>query len=112
MMFLSEPFDSLEDIRERLLPFNCYSFPEIPDSDDLRSELNVLEPLCESILTRKRRLEQDFRARFNRFNSEITTGEDLMMTEFLNEAERDQLDKDWKHLQEQKRKKQNPQRQD
>lgn len=89
------------------MPFNCYSFPEIQDSDNFRSELNVLEPLSESILTRKRRLEQEFRARFNRFNSEITTGEDIMMTEFFNDAEREQLDQDWKKLQEQKRKKQN-----
>lgn len=94
MINIKDPFTSLEDIRERLMPFNCFSYPQIPERDDVQSEDVILEPLSMSIATRKRKLEQQFRHKFNTYNTELTAGEDVLISELLLEAERNALDED------------------
>jgi hypothetical protein len=73
----------MADIRDRLLPFNCFSFPDITENDVEKSYSDVLTPLCDSLLERKRKLEQDFRCKFNRYNSELTMGEDVLINDLL-----------------------------
>lgn len=76
------------------MPFNCFSYPQIPERDDVQSEDVILEPLSMSIATRKRKLEQQFRHKFNTYNTELTAGEDVLISELLLEAERNALDED------------------
>lgn len=50
-----------------------------------------MEPLCEEILTRKRRMEQDFRNKFNNWNCLQAVGEDLLMEKLAIELEMDEI---------------------
>ena len=77
-----------------MLPFNCFSYPEISAGDEALSVSQVFEPLCQSVIDRKRKLEQSFRAKFNRFNREVSAGEDVLCAELQLEAEKAALEED------------------
>lgn len=84
---ISEPFSSIEDATSRLLPFHCFSYPEISKRDDQLSEDVVLEPLCERILHRKRNLEEQFRERFLKDTQDMSFCEDFLMNRLFTESE-------------------------
>jgi len=84
---INEPFTSMEDVTTRLLPFHCFSYPEIPESDDLLSEEVVFEPLCERLLHRKRNLEEQFRKRFLADTQDRAFCEDVLMNRLFTESE-------------------------
>ena len=77
----------MEDVTARLLPFHCFSYPEIPESDDLLSEEAVYEPLCERLLHRKRNLEEQFRKRFLSDTQDRAFCEDVLMNRLFTESE-------------------------
>jgi len=77
----------MEDVTSRLLPFHCFSYPEIPESDDLLSEEVVFEPLCERLLHRKRNLEEQFRKRFLSDTQDRAFCEDVLMNRLFTESE-------------------------
>jgi hypothetical protein len=77
----------MEDVTTRLLPFHCFSYPEIPESDDLLSEEVVFEPLCERLLHRKRNLEEQFRKRFLADTQDRAFCEDVLMNRLFTESE-------------------------
>lgn len=87
MLEINEPFESIGDMKDRLLPFHCFTYPEISEKDDQLSEDAVLEPLSEKILQRKRNIEEQFRDRFMRDNQEMTFGEQFLIERLFTESE-------------------------
>ena len=53
----------------------------------------LFQPMCDALLRRKRKIEQDFRSRFNTWNDGITDGESLLMEKLAIEYEREELRK-------------------
>lgn len=91
LLNINEPFSSVRDFQSRLLPFHCSLPPPVTSRDESHAELSVMEPMCDSILTRKRQMESDFRNKFNRWNIMQAEGEDLLMEKLQIELEMDEI---------------------
>jgi len=90
-MNVNEPFDNMDDVTQRLIPFHCAVEPIIKPIDEDYAENEIMEPFCSSLLERKRRLEQRIRWRFNNDNRSLAEGEDLLMERLAIEMERDEM---------------------
>ena len=88
----SEPFCSITDLESRLLPFHCSMLPQITPHDEALAESNVLDPFCSHMLQRKRRIEQEFRQKFQTWDCGLSmAGEDLLMEKLAIEMELDAI---------------------
>ena len=92
MFECSEPFCSISDLESRLLPFHCSMLPPISAHDESLSESLVFEPFCFDLQQRKRRIEQEFRQKFQTWDCGLSmAGEELLMDKLAVELELDEI---------------------
>lgn len=92
LLNIDEPFCSITDLESRLLPFHCSMLPQITSHDEALAESTVLDPFCSHMLQRKRRIEQEFRQKFQTWDCGLSmAGEDLLMEKLAIEMELDAI---------------------